>query len=177
MKPQTEIDELLKAGWSPRTKTIKNKKYVTLRKGKKEIGMGKYKKALWDSVNKEIEQDDVAGTVATPASDSTTAEKVFDALNDGEDPKCLVKKLKLQPETVIKLYKQWLELKNLKKKDLKGWYFNISDVPCPNCGKSHGEQYTMDEFIDSIESGKEYREDIECCWCKEIKFSISIMSP
>lgn len=49
-KLKPEIIQLLEEGWTPRIKTVKGHRYITLRKGKKEKSLGPHNEELWNQL-------------------------------------------------------------------------------------------------------------------------------
>ena len=49
---EKDVSHLLDDGWVPRIKTVKNRKYMTVRKGGKEKSLGPYNEELWNKIAK-----------------------------------------------------------------------------------------------------------------------------
>ena len=104
-------------GYRPYIRKSKGRKYITLKRGSRELSVGPYSEELWQALNSEwtiaVYGKPSRVEEAKPRLTGGDAQKVFKLLSKGYDPAQVVEATGLDPDTVMLASKRYMELKGM----------------------------------------------------------------
>ena len=104
-------------GYRPYIRKSGGRRYITLKRGSRELSVGPYTEELWQALDSEwtiaAYGEPAHAGEAEPRLAGKDAQKVFKLLSEGHDPAQVVEETGLDPDLVMLATEKYMQLKQL----------------------------------------------------------------